>query len=310
MKCKKTIFIFLILSLFIRTTSLKAQELEPRTYTNIPIGLNFLINGYAYSRGDLSFGPNLPITNAKLNISTAIIAYARSFRFAGTSAKIDAVIPYTWLNGTALYNDEPTSREVNGLTDTKFRLSVNIVGAPPLPLKDFKNHTQDLVVGISLQTTVPTGQYDSSKLVNIGTNRWSFKSEIGASKTVKNWIFELAASTTFYGDNNNFFGGKTREQDILYSLQGHSIYSFSKGIWLAVDATYYQGGRSTVDNLINNDLQENWRLGGTLSFPITKLYSAKLYASSGVAARTGNNYDLVGIGIQYRWGKGLTTAIK
>jgi hypothetical protein len=310
MKFKKTTFILLILSYFITPTNLKAQELEPRTYTNIPIGLNFLISGYAYSHGDLSFGPNLPITDAKLNASTAVIAYARSFNFAGKSAKIDAVIPYTWLNGTALYNDEPTSREINGLTDTKFRLSVNIIGAPALTLKDFKNHNQNLVIGISLQTTVPTGQYDSSKLVNIGTNRWSFKSEIGASKTVKRWIFELTASTTFYGDNNNFFGGKTREQDILYSLQGHSIYSFSKGIWLAVDATYYEGGRSTVDNLINNDLQQNWRLGGTLSFPISKLYSAKLYGSSGVSARTGNNYDLVGIGIQYRWGKGLTKPIK
>ena len=310
MKFKKTTFILLILSYCITPTNLKAQELEPRTYTNIPIGLNFLISGYAYSHGDLSFGPNLPITDAKLNASTAVIAYARSFNFAGKSAKIDAVIPYTWLNGTALYNDEPTSREINGLTDTKFRLSVNIIGAPALTLKDFKNHNQNLVIGISLQTTVPTGQYDSSKLVNIGTNRWSFKSEIGASKTVKRWIFELTASTTFYGDNNNFFGGKTREQDILYSLQGHSIYSFSKGIWLAVDATYYEGGRSTVDNVINNDLQQNWRLGGTLSFPISKLYSAKLYGSSGVSARTGNNYDLVGIGIQYRWGKGLTKPIK
>ncbi|MNF22773.1 hypothetical protein D3C84_33370 [compost metagenome] len=310
MKCQKTIFIFFILSLSIRTTSLKAQELEPRTYTNIPIGLNFLINGYAYSRGDLSFGPNLPITNAQLNISTTVIAYARSFSFAGKSAKIDAVIPYTWVNGTALYNNEPIGREVNGLTDSRFRLSVNLIGAPALTLKEFKNHNHDLFVGISLQTTVPSGQYDSSKLVNIGTNRWAFKSEIGASKAIKKWIFELTASTTFYTPNNNFYGGKTREQDILYSIQGHTIYSFRNGIWIAADATYYEGGRTTVDNLLNNDLQENWRLGTTLSFPLTKLYSAKLYASSGVAARTGNNYDLVGIGIQYRWGQGLTKPIK
>jgi hypothetical protein len=33
--------------------------------------------------------------------------------------------------------------------------------------------------------------------------------------------------------------------------------------------------------------------------------SAKLYVSSGVSARTGNNFDLVGIAWQYRWGGGL-----
>jgi hypothetical protein len=33
--------------------------------------------------------------------------------------------------------------------------------------------------------------------------------------------------------------------------------------------------------------------------------SVKLYASSGVAARTGNNLDLLGIAWQHRWGGGL-----
>jgi hypothetical protein len=33
--------------------------------------------------------------------------------------------------------------------------------------------------------------------------------------------------------------------------------------------------------------------------------SVKLYASSGLSARTGNSYDLVGIAWQYRWGAGL-----
>ena len=55
----------------------------------------------------------------------------------------------------------------------------------------------------------------------------------------------------------------------------------------------------------DDNLQQNWRLGGTLALPVDVRNSVKLYASSGVSARTGNNFDLLGIAWQYRWGGGL-----
>ena len=72
-----------------------------------------------------------------------------------------------------------------------------------------------------------------------------------------------------------------------------------------MDATYFTGGRTTLNGVRNYDLQQNWRLGATLALPIDGLNSVKLYASSGVSARTGNNFDLVGIAWQYRFGGGL-----
>ena len=64
-------------------------------------------------------------------------------------------------------------------------------------------------------------------------------------------------------------------------------------------------GRTTVNGDLNDDLQRNWRVGGTLAFPLDAHHSVKLYASNGVSARTGNSYDLYGIAWQYRWGGGL-----
>ena len=71
------------------------------------------------------------------------------------------------------------------------------------------------------------------------------------------------------------------------------------------DATYFTGGRTAINDQMNDDLQRNWRLGATLSFPLSARYSVRLYASRGVSARTHNNYDLIGIALQYRWGGGL-----
>jgi hypothetical protein len=283
----------------------RAQDIEPRAYSNAPVGVNFLIAGYAYTRGGLSFDSAIPITNANLNTSNVVLAYAKVLDLWGKSGKFDVIVPYTWLSGSADYQGEPVQRTVSGVANSAFRLSVNLYGAPALTLKEFADWEQDLIIGASLQVWAPWSQYDSSKIVNIGTNRWSFKPEVGISKAVGPWTLELQAAATFFTDNPDFFGGNTRSQDPFYSLQGHLIYGFRSGIWASVDATYFAGGRTTINGVLNNDLQRNWRAGATLALPVDRATSIKFYASSGVAARTGNNYDLIGIAWQYRWGGGL-----
>ncbi len=283
----------------------RAQEMEPRSYSNAPVGLNFLIAGYAHTRGGIAFDTSLPLTDPDLTTSSAVLGYGRVLDFWGKSAKLNMVLPLTDLGGTANFAGQPVEREVSGLADPVFRLSVNFYGAPALSLKEFAGYQQDLIVGATLRVTAPLGQYDSTRLVNIGTNRWSFKPEVGVSKALGPWTLEAAAAATLFTDNKDFFGGNTRSQDPLYSLEAHAVYSFSSGVWGSLDATYFSGGRTTLNGARNDDLQQNWRLGGTLAIPVDVHNSIKLYASSGVSARTGNNFDLLGIAWQYRWGGGL-----
>jgi len=294
-----------LLAMLLMATPLSAQEIEPRAYANSPLGVNFLILGMTYSSGDLIFDPAVPITDAKLRTPASLLGYAYSFGLWGKNAKIDVVASYAWLSGTAKFQGEPVDREVDGFADPRVRLAVNFVGAPALPLKDFAAWEQDLIVGASLQVSVPVGQYDATRAVNLGTNRWAYKLETGLSKSVGPWSLEAAVAMTLYGDNDEFFGDTVREQDPLYALQAHGIRFFRGGIWLALDLTYYTGARTTVDGVAGDDLQSNWRGGATLALPLNRRNSLKLYASSGVAARTGNKYDLYGVGWQYRWGGGV-----
>lgn len=282
-----------------------AQDIEPRAYSNAPIGVNFLIAGYAYTQGGLAFGSASPISQPDLNSSTAVVAYARVLDLWGMSAKFDATVPYTWLEGTAQFKGQTVPRKVDGFANPAFRLSINLYGAPALSLKEFAAFEQDLIVGASLRVVAPWSQYDDTKLVNIGTNRWSFKPEIGISKALGQWTLEATAAATFFTDNDDFFGGSTLSQDLIYSVQGHVIYGFESGIWTSLDATYFNGGRTTVDGVRESNLQQNWRIGGTLAVPVNRANSIKFYVSSGVSARTDNNYDLVGVAWQYRWGGGL-----
>jgi hypothetical protein len=141
--------------------------------------------------------------------------------------------------------------------------------------------------------------------VNIGTNRWFFKPELGISKALGPLTLELTTGVTIYTDNHDFFGGKTRAQAPIYSMQGHVSYSVRPGIWVALDGTYYTGGRTTVDGVEGNDLQKNSRLGVTVALPVNRHTSVKLYGSTGVSTRTGSNFNAGGIILQYRWGGGL-----
>ena len=282
-----------------------AQEIEPRAYSNAPVGVNFFIAGAVETRGGLTFDSTVPITNEELRTTSLVLAYAHAFELRGRSAKFDAIVPYTRLRGSADFNGQPVERNVPGFGRPAFRMSVNFYGAPALSLPELREWKQDLIVGASLQVAPPLGQYDPDRIVNISSNRWSFKPELGLSKAAGPWTLELQAAASFFTDNDEFFGGTTRSQDPVYSLQGHVIRGLASGTWWSFDATYFAGGRSQVDGDRNRDLQRNWRVGATLSLPVDRLNSIKFAVSSGVYARTGNDFDAIGVSWQHRWGGGL-----
>lgn len=282
-----------------------AQEIEPRTYSNAPVGVNFLVAGYAYTEGGVAFDPTVPLTDAHITVNGTALAYLRTFAVGGRTAKFDVVLPYASLSGTAEANGVPVERNVSGFGDPRFRFAINLLGGPAMPLQDFRNYRQDLIVGFSLTAWAPLGQYDEDRLVNIGTNRWALKPELGLSKSVGAWTLELAGGVMLFQDNDEFFGGVTRKQDPVYSVQGGLIRNFTNGMWASLSGTWYSGGRTTVNGVRKNDLQENSRIGAAFSLPINRNHSVKLLAHTGVSVRTGSDFDAVSVTWQYRWGGGF-----
>jgi hypothetical protein len=164
---------------------------------------------------------------------TGFFGYARSFGLWGTSGKFDIVDAEVWISGEAKVAGQPRSRETSGLAGPQFRASINLYGAPAMTMSEFTNYQQNIIVGMSFAMTAPVGRYDSDKLLNIGNNRWSFKPELGISKAWGRFTLELAPGVTFFTENDEFLG-QVREQDPLFSMQGHLICSFRRGLWGAV----------------------------------------------------------------------------
>ena len=149
-------------------------------------------------------------------------------------------LPVAKVSGSAKVAGDEQERIVSGLGDPIVRLSVNFYGAPALSMDDYPTYQQDIIVGASLQVSPPLGQYDPTRLLNVGTNRWSIRPELGVSKAWGPVILELIPAVTFFTNNDDFLRGQTFAQDPIYSVQGHLIYEFFPALWGALDATYYE----------------------------------------------------------------------
>jgi hypothetical protein len=278
-----------------------AQELTPRVYAPSPTGANLVAVNYGRSWGGLLFDPSLPFDDVDAHINTGSLLYGRTFGVRGRSASVIVALPYVWGDVDGRVEGEYRRITRSGLADLRGQLTVNLVGGPALTPREFAALRPYTILGFSLSVVAPTGQYDPTKLINIGSNRWSVKPELGFSKTKGRWYLELYGGVWVFGDNANFFGGALREQDPIGTVQAHASYTFKPRLWLAGDATFYTGGRTTVSGVTKADLQRNSRLGLTLALPVGRGSVLKVAWATGFTTRIGADFDSLGIALQTVW---------
>jgi len=280
-----------------------AQDLEPRAYSASPVGTNFIGIGFGRSSGDIAFDPTLPITNANATLYSPAVGVGRTFGVFRKQGLFAATLPYAWGNVSGEVGDQQGRVYRSGLADTRTRLSINLRGSPSMSVTEFARRPhRRLIIGTSLTMTSPSGQYDNTKLINLGTNRWSFKPEIGISYPAKKVFLDLYAGVWFFTENKSFYTGTfSRSQNPLTAIQAHASYTLRPGLWAAIDATWYTGGAATVNGGVPSERQSNSRLGATFSYPLTKGHSFKLSYSSGVTGNVGSKFNTISGGWQYVW---------
>lgn len=283
------------------STGGRAQDMEPRAYSASPIGLNFLIASYLRTTGSASIDPSLPITGGKTSIDTELIGYDRTFDLFGRTASAALVIPYFEGSVSGTVFGIPTQAVRSGVGDLRLRFTYNLLGNPALSPQQFAEREPTTTIGTSLTIVAPSGDYNSTHLVNIGSNRWAFKPEAGLSQPIGKWFVDAAAGLWFFTENDDFFFGHRRGQAPLGALQADLGYNFRPGLWLSANGVYFAGGRTSIDGRRNDDNQVGSRYGLTLSVPVTEAFSVKIAWATWLTARNAGSYDTVGITLQYRW---------
>jgi hypothetical protein len=278
-----------------------AQEMEARAYSRAPVGTQFVVISYAHQSGDVLTDSASPLSDVSVKLNLVSFAYGRTFNLAGRQANASVLVPCIRAKANGNVFEERHEITRSGLGDVRMRFSTFLIGGPALNPRDFAAYQPRTLLGVSLTVVAPTGEYDARRLVNLGSNRWSFKPEVGVSKPLGRWTFELAGGAWLFTPNKNFFGGSRREQKPLASFQTHVIYTLRRRMWVAFDATYYNGGRTVVNSVVKADVQSNSRVGATFSFPVTSRQSLRVATAKGLTSRFGGNLNAIAVGWQYAW---------
>jgi len=300
MRAPLLLIISLIILAGVMPGEARAQDVEARLYANAPKNINFVAGVFKYSRGEIVVNSTV-LEDLEGNIYMLGAGYVRTFSLAGMTAKFDFLVPHIWMDISGKVTGIDSSRTWNGLGDPRFRLTLNFIGSPALAPAEFVKWKQNTIVGASLQVIPPLGTYDSTRLINLGANRWTIKGEVAVSQAVRHWVFEAYASLFYFTDNTDFYGGSVLTQETVGIFQAHAIYYFQPRMWLGVDGLYATGGETAVDGTVKNDFQANTRFGATFALPVARSHNLKFTWSSGLTTRIGGDYDNFALSYLYNW---------
>jgi hypothetical protein len=279
-----------------------AQDLTPRTYWPAPNGTQLFVFGYAHKTGDVVTDPSIPITGVDSRIDSAVLAYQQTIDLFGRTGNIQVEVPYVDGTTTGMVSDEPGRRDVSGFGDIAATLTINLLGAPSMSPADFQELRQQPrpILGASLKIVAPTGEYEADRLINIGTNRWAARLQLGYIRPLsRKWLLEVSAGAWFFQDNDEFLG-ETRKQDPIGALNFHLVRRFRPGFWTSLDLNYYLGGHTTVGGDRKADLQRNSRLGFSLAYPFKGRHGIKIGISEGVVTESGGDFRTFTLNYFYR----------
>jgi hypothetical protein len=298
MKCLYTYLI--VISLMFMVEKSQAQDLDPRAYARVPVNVTVVVAGFGYSQGGIVTDATLPLEDLEAKIGSPSLAVVHSFGLIGRTAQVSAALPYAWGDASATISGIPQSTTRSGFSDMRLRFSWLLFGAPAATIGEISKAPRKTILGASLSITAPTGQYYPEKLVNLGTSRWAFKTELALSQPLgKRWLIDIYSGIWLFTKNDSYYpGSSVRTQDPLGSFQGHISYNIQPLMWVALDMTFYTGGNSSIDGVQMDDRQSNSRIGATLVLPVGKRHSVKFAYSTGAIIRSGADFTSISAGWQ------------
>lgn len=282
-----------------------AQFTDAHAYDNTPVGTNQLELGYAYARADASIDTAVVIAGATVHLNQGIIDYARYFGAFHRLMWVEATLPVARLDGSVGGTD--ISGSTIGFGDSSYQAGILLKGGPALSVAQFDSYEPATTLGLSLTVTAPTGSYDAQRILNPGSDRWSFKPEFALRYPFgpdKRWQFDGYANVYFFTDNTSYRGKEILRQEPLFGLEGHVSYSFNDNVWLSLDSRYAFRGSTSVDGVGQDDAQRGLIVGTEVGASINSRNSL-LFGFAGAVVHE-NAPAIVGFTLKYDfvWGTG------
>ena len=210
---------------------------------------------------------------ASLDATLGIVGYARTFSLFDRAAMAALLFPMGHISGEVTVAGRTFNQSANGFGDPMIEFNLNVIGPPaqkdiPAVMRYEPGFSVDLLADLA----VPIGEYDSTRPLNIGQNRWYGRFGMPTILQIGPWVpgerttLEFLPAVWLFGNNDDYVG-QTMETDPLFQLDAHLTRDITEKLWASLDAAWYYGGKATINDVPGEKLN-NIGLGITLGYQI------------------------------------------
>jgi hypothetical protein len=263
----------------------QAQGDGPRAWLFAPDGLNAVSFTWMDLSSNYNFAGDILIPGADLDANVEALSYTRFFGIGGRFAQVQAVGIFGGLGGeVTLGPGSPLpgfppgvyrTRRFRGFSDPTLTFRLGLAGAPALKLPEFVKHKQGFQLYGLVQVGVPIGEYETTQLVNLGTNRWAIR--LGPTMVVPfrggatPTYLEIVPTVSFFTRNDDPVGeAAERTQEPQFITESHLTHNLTPKFWVGGDFRYQYGGETTTDGVKDNNRANALGAGVTMGYQILR----------------------------------------
>jgi hypothetical protein len=220
------------------------------------------------------FDSSLTITpGGKLDATLTLAGYAKVIPVGDRAAMVAIILPMGRVAGEVTVAGTTFQEATNGFGDPMLEFNINVLGPRVQKnIPDILRYEPGVSVDLLADLALPVGEYDDTKALNLGQNRWYGRLGAPIIWQLGPWVpgrrttLELLPAVWIFGANDDFVG-HTLKTDPMFQLDAHLTRDFTEYFWGALDGTWYKGGGSSIDGQSAGDLN-NIGMGFTLGYHI------------------------------------------
>jgi len=220
------------------------------------------------------FDPAHTVTpGASFDATLGLVGYARTFSLFDRAAMAAIIEPMGRISGDVTAAGRSSHESALGFGDPMLEFDVNLIGPPAQnDLVDALRYEPGFSLDLLADLALPIGEYDNSRHLNIGQNRWYGRLgspivwQLGPWVPGRRTTLEFLPAVWFLGDNTDYVG-QTLSTDPIFQLDAHLTRDFTEHFWGALDAAWYYGGKASI-NGVSGDTLDNVGVGLTLGYQI------------------------------------------
>ncbi len=275
----------------------RANHLRPENFTDISLTATFI---HLQGTVDLGLGPE----TSTLGIGVLAPSYHRTFDAFGNVGAVLIGIPV----GTVSFETSAGTVDIDtpiAQGDMYIGGSFGLLGMPSLSPQEYFMHKPDgPQVSAEAKLFLPTGDYDSDRMVSLGQNRWSLQASLPITYVLGDTMldpnlmtFEVRPVVQIFGDNDDAVGpAEVMSQDPIFGIEGHITRNFGNSIWAGLDGYYEIGGETSYDGFAQGDALESLSVGATLGIVFSPSLAMRLsyreLVYSNVPDSSGRTFEL------------------